>query len=353
MTIKTKKTKALKGIREINGKFKVEVMVNGERGSGTAASLEEAVALRIRLKNGLELGPLRAEDPQGEKPWTLEEAVERTFQLHWRDTKDVDRQRIRTRHLLNFFGKNQPIDTITAEKIVAFREWAERTLGNSQNTINKKVMALSRVLRTAYDLGKLKRMPKLYVARVKAHRIRFMTAGEEKLTLEAFKRLTSPDHVDAFQVLLDTGFRLGELWTISAGNINFQTNTITLWDGDTKNGLARTVPMTGRVRAILERRCASCKKGPLWPGRNNNWFQHQWNKVRTALGKDDDPDWVTHMLRHTCCSRLVQGGVRLFLVQQWMGHKSLAITQRYAHFAPEHLIDAGAILEQFTKEAMK
>ena len=42
---------------------------------------------------------------------------------------------------------------------------------------------------------------------------------------------------------------------------------------------------------------------------------------------------------HTCVSRLVQRGVGLKVVQQWMGHKSIQITLRYAHLAPSNLAD--------------
>jgi len=48
-----------------------------------------------------------------------------------------------------------------------------------------------------------------------------------------------------------------------------------------------------------------------------------------------------HDLRHTCASHLLMGtwGVRLPIeeVAAWLGHSSTAVTQRYAHLAPDHL----------------
>ena len=378
----------LKGIRAHGDRWKVEVMVKGLRTSGTVDSLEEAVILRKMLierlekqhqspaaavaegmsfssssSSSLSSSPALRRREEEEEPWqttalapkgrqwTLKTAVDKTFQLIWKDTADEDRQRIRVRHLLEFFGETCLVTEIDAEKVVAFREWAEDTMGNSPNTVNKKVCALSRILRTALEMGKLNKLPKLHLARVKNNRIRFLLPEEEGMLLGTFERLASKDHLDACIVLLDTGFRLGELWTLTAANINPMNGTVSLWDGETKNGLARTVPMTSRVRAILMRRREQHPTGPLWPGCTNNWFQHQWNKVREALGKTKDPDWVTHMLRHTCCSRLVQAGVNLFMVQQWMGHRSLSITQRYAHHGPQHLRNAGAALEEFTSKS--
>jgi integrase len=45
-------------------------------------------------------------------------------------------------------------------------------------------------------------------------------------------------------------------------------------------------------------------------------------------------DFTWHCLRHTFITRLVQAGVDLRTVQYLGGHQSLAMTGRYAHFAP-------------------
>lgn len=347
-----KKTPAvnMKGIRPYRHGYKVEVMVKGLRKSTVAHTIEEAVLRRQQIYDELQGQLPESERPAKALGWTLKQATEKTFHLHWRGTADEDKQRLRTAHLLEFFGEDCPVQSITAERIIAFREWAEQTYKNGQNTINKKVRALSRILRLAFDLGKLDRVPKLHMAPIKPTRIKFLTHEEESTLLDHFQRMTTQEHTDALIVLLDTGFRLGELWLLEAENVNPRTGTVSLWDGTTKNGFARTVPMTGRVREVLERRSRQYPTGPLWPltQRNkNNWFEHQWDRVRKALNKLHDKDWVPHMLRHTCCSRLVQAGVNLFLVQQWMGHRSLTITQRYAHHAPHHLVSAGQALEAF------
>jgi hypothetical protein len=43
---------------------------------------------------------------------------------------------------------------------------------------------------------------------------------------------------------------------------------------------------------------------------------------------------------------MVQAGVPLFEVQQILGHSTPAMTQRYAHLAPDHLRGAVAALDR-------
>ena len=54
-----------------------------------------------------------------------------------------------------------------------------------------------------------------------------------------------------------------------------------------------------------------------------------------ALGMGEDV--TIHTLRHTFASRLVQGGVDLFVVAALLGHSKVATTQRYAHLATHNL----------------
>jgi site-specific recombinase XerD len=48
-----------------------------------------------------------------------------------------------------------------------------------------------------------------------------------------------------------------------------------------------------------------------------------------------------HLIRHTCATTLMEHGVDLRTIQEWLGHASPATTANYTHIRPARLKDAG------------
>jgi integrase len=67
-----------------------------------------------------------------------------------------------------------------------------------------------------------------------------------------------------------------------------------------------------------------------------------------ALQKAGVTDFHFHDLRHTFATRLVQNGQDLYKVQKLLGHKSIVMTQRYAHHYPESLRSSVEVLDRVT-----
>ena len=64
-----------------------------------------------------------------------------------------------------------------------------------------------------------------------------------------------------------------------------------------------------------------------------------------ALEKAEIKNFHFHDLRHTFATRLVQNGVDLYKVQKLLGHKTIAMTMRYAHHYPESLRSSVEVLD--------
>jgi integrase len=60
---------------------------------------------------------------------------------------------------------------------------------------------------------------------------------------------------DLFAVLLDTGMRLGEAVSLECRDVNLETGLTHVWKN--KSDRPRSIPMTERVRGIVEPRLAS------------------------------------------------------------------------------------------------
>jgi integrase len=63
------------------------------------------------------------------------------------------------------------------------------------------------------------------------------------------------------------------------------------------------------------------------------WLQHGFRK---ALGRAGITDLHFHDLRHTFASQWMMAGGELYSLRDILGHKSIAMTQRYAHLAPSY-----------------
>jgi integrase len=61
----------------------------------------------------------------------------------------------------------------------------------------------------------------------------------------------------------------------------------------------------------------------------------EWFEVACEEAGIEDVTW--HTLRHTFASRCVMAGIDLKTLQVLMGHKTIAMTARYAHLSPGHL----------------
>ncbi len=152
-------------------------------------------------------------------------------------------------------------------------------------------------------------------------------------------RAGSPDISRLAVFLVDTGARIGEAIDLRWNDIS--GHRVTFWV--TKSGRSRTVPMTSRAQKALKT-LKSSSTGPF-SMLDQVKFRSIWNEAKAQIGLGTDKQVVPHILRHTCASRLVRGGVDLRRVQMWLGHQTLQMTMRYAHLATHDLDGCVKVLE--------
>jgi integrase len=344
------KSRLPRGIRRRGEKFLVNVYHNGKRKYVTCETLVEAMEKQAELKEAMLSGNAyegpqvqsRVPERAPEDTWTLQEAVDRTHTTYWKGTRGETAALKNIRFALRHFGEDRAIHTITTDDIDEYVEWLQE-IGNSNATINRKLSALSKVMSCAIERGKMKVKPKLSRRKEGKGRIRFLTDEEEVRLLATMKQLEKHDHYDATVVFIDTGMRMSELWNLRGKDIHWATSKIAIWQN--KTDIPRSIPMTKRVKEIIARRMKEYEDERLFPY-DNGWFRNGWDRVRAILGFENDPQFIPYVLRHTCCSRMVQGGTPLPHVMRWMGHTCIQTTMRYGHLAPTDLDSCVAVLEE-------
>jgi integrase len=332
------------GIRERGDSFIIDVCVGGVRRTCTRRTRDEAALAYADLRAEL-LRNVGADSPRvgaHGSTWTLKQALDKTTATTWSDKTSKAKLTRNAEIAVEFFGAATPLTAVTADRLDDYTAHLTKA-GNSNATINRKLAAVSKMLTLAVERGKLAHRPKIHRKREGVGRVRFLTEHEELNALRLLSHWGKLDHAEAVVVLIDTGLRGGELWRLEGRDCDLTQGLLHIWQ--TKNQHPRSVPMTDRVRHIIETRRA-LHSGPLFPRSNNAWFEHVWGRMKAALDLSQDTQFVPYALRHTCASRLIQRGVNLKVVQEWLGHRSISITLRYAHLCPANLLSAVQVLNR-------
>jgi integrase/recombinase XerC len=150
--------------------------------------------------------------------------------------------------------------------------------------------------------------------------------------------------VAMLELLYASGIRVGELVSLDLDDVDLASDLVRVMG---KGGKERTVPFGTPARRALEvwriRRpeLATAVSGPaLFLGRRGRRVDAR--QVREVVHRliahvPDAPDIGPHGLRHSAATHLLDGGADLRMVQELLGHASLATTQIYTHVSADRL----------------
>jgi integrase len=141
--------------------------------------------------------------------------------------------------------------------------------------------------------------------------------------------------------------------------VDLKVGEVRLDAGTTKNGEARTFPVTRELRQVLEDqlkiaedlkkrdiivRHVFCYVIGVKAGQRitEGGFNKAWRKARVAAGC---PGRIPHDFRRTAVRNLVRAGVPERVAMQLTGHKTRAIFERYNITSPADLREAAQRLD--------
>lgn len=149
----------------------------------------------------------------------------------------------------------------------------------------------------------------------------------------------------ALELLYATGIRVGELVGLDVVDVDLASDVLrVVGKGDKERRVPFGIPARQAVSEWLTRgrpRLVGPQSGPalLLGRRGRRADQRQIRSVVHDLLQHvpDAPDLGPHGLRHSAATHLLEGGADLRMVQELLGHASLATTQIYTHVSVERL----------------
>jgi integrase len=173
-------------------------------------------------------------------------------------------------------------------------------------------------------------------------RERFLSYHEADTLLRALRERSDVVH-DMALLSLHSGLRAGEIFNLKAHDIDLQHSLISIMDP--KNKTPRKAHMTTAVKEMLAMRVKDLdpdslvfqtSKGTAY-GEITDVFKTVVDTLFNKGVKDRRQRVTFHTMRHTFGSWLALQGESLVTIRELLGHKSFAMTQRYAHLSDDEL----------------
>jgi integrase len=195
--------------------------------------------------------------------------------------------------------------------------------------------------------------------------IRYLTTDEVWLLVDAVRPVPVGDHDGTTYEALDralyvtaamTGLRIGELQRLDWRSVDFVHSRIRVrrsFDRKTKEFTKpksrrseRAVPMSDVVAGQLALLLHAYHPDAVDPDPDGLVFGHpvtgdplgwrlMYERLRATLKRAGlDEVFAFHNLRHSYGTALAAQGVPMRALQEWMGHRDIQTTQRYADYCP-------------------
>ena len=254
--------------------------------------------------------------------WMCEQYMEKHAKVN---KKSWQGDQFNIEKLKKHFG-DVPLAAIQPQNVEEYK--AERLAFVKQATVNRELALIKVLFSKAVRWGYAHRNPVKEVSLFKEERtpIRILTQEERRKLLDASPEFMRP----VVTAALKTGMRQGEILNLQWKEVDLAHDIISV--RDTKAKKLRQIPIHPELKTILE--ALSRKSAYVFcsPDGNrlprNGMVRDAFRKVRAQLGI---ADLTFHMLRHNFASELVAKGADIRTVQEYMGHSSLRMLQRYAH----------------------
>ena len=179
---------------------------------------------------------------------------------------------------------------------------------------------------------------------------------ERVLTCEEFRALyeKAPDHIKGILAMAYwTGMRKGEIINLTWDKVDLKTRLIRLEASDTKEGQAKTVPISEEVFRILRELPSRFRGGHvfLYSGRPIEYsflraMKTACDGIGITWGRKEKGGFIFHDLRHTFITDMRRAGVARTVTMRITGHAIRDMNERYDTVDDSDMFEAIRMLEK-------
>ncbi len=255
---------------------------------------------------------------------SLSELIELWFQLYGQTLKTGIRERKRLLRIDRLMGSPRAYQ-ITKQFFIRHRA-SRIESGVQASTFNRDHNSLSSVFTALIDAGEYPRehpLTGISKLRERPSEMSFLSQDEIQQLLASL----GEDSELIARLCLCTGARWGEASDLRGEQV--ANGRVTFLD--TKNNKNRTIPIGDKLNTRLKQKGS----GRLFKSSYADFYA-----VLKGLEFNLPKGQASHVLRHTFASHFMMNGGNILTLQKILGHSDIKHTLLYAHFSPDHLVDA-------------
>lgn len=300
--------------------------LNGKVATGSTNTADKKLALRIYLEKHHQASEDHHFPSQRGKHTGFFKLCAEYLEKHAKvNKKSWQGDEFNIKKLKDHFG-DVPLVNIQPQAIEGYK--AKRLGFVKEATINRELALLKTMFSKAVRWGYAHKNPVKEIQLFKEERtpIKILNPEERKKLFDASPEFLKP----ILFMALKTGMRQGEILNLQWKEVDLATETISI--KNTKAKKLREIPIHPELKKKLE---ALPRKSPyVFCDANGNklprngMVRDHFQQVRSKIGL---PELTFHALRHNFASELIAKGADVRTVQEYMGHSSLRMLQRYAH----------------------
>ncbi len=347
-SVKKKECPKCRFVVKQNKTFRVSVSFHNKRvrQTITGSNLQGAKEIEAKLKSELVSGEYYDRRLKARQTIQFKEFIKEKY-LPYAENNKVSwkKEEMLFRLWIEPIMGNKKMGRITQTDIEKLKKTMKDT-NKAPKTINYAIDVIRMAFNMAIKWGYADKNPAVGVKRPEKdnRRVRFLTREEFEKLLDELKKHSTQVYEMAY-LSLYTGMRFGEIASLTWQDIDFQNDIINI--KDPKNNTGRVAYITENLKELLlekhKREKPENLNELLFKDNSGNkliriskTYDRSVNKLGFNDGITDPRDKVVfHTLRHTFASWLAINGTPIYTIKELMGHKSLAMTERYSHLIPD------------------